>query len=381
MRRILSLLFIFFIGSILLFNACKKDPVEPEPTPAPSPSPTPTPTPTPIPTPTPTGVSVDLTKVPYAKLTDYRFFTVALKDHIPADGVIPYKPASTLFTDYALKKRFIWLPSGTKSTYVADNELIEFPVGSALIKTFYYDNVEPTGASKILETRIMIRKSTGWIFAEYVWNDDQTEATLQMNGSYIPMAWSQNGTSKSTNYRIPSETECLTCHKSNNNPVPIGIKPQNLNTNYNYSTGSSNQLQYWVSKGILENTLPANIVSTVDYHDVSQPLKTRLRSYLDINCSHCHRENSHCDYRPLRLAFSETLQSVNMGLCVTPDENIDPMLIQIIVPGNIAKSVMHFRLNSTDESVRMPLLGRTLIDEEGVQLLKDYILSIDDCND
>jgi hypothetical protein len=83
----------------------------------------------------------------------------------------------------------------------------------------------------------------------------------------------------------------------------------------------------------------------------------------------------------LRLAFSETLLSINMGLCVTPDENIDPLLIQIIMPGNIAKSAMYYRLNSTDESNRMPLLGRTLVDEEAVQLLKDYILSIDDCND
>ena len=41
---------------------------------------------------------------------------------------------------------------------------------------------------------------------------------------------------------------------------------------------------------------------------------------------------------------------------------------------------MHFRLNSTNESNRMPLLGRSLVDEEAVQLLKDYILSINDCN-
>lgn len=363
----------------MLFNACKKDPVEPEPVPVPAPSPAPAPNPTPPPA--PTSVSLDLTSVPYTKLSEYRFFTGALKDQNPNEGVLPYKPASSLFTDYALKKRFVWLPKGTKASYVADNKILDLPVGAALIKTFYYNNVEPTNSTRIIETRVMIRKSTGWIFAEYVWNEDQTEATLQMNGSYTAIAWSQNGTSKSANYRIPSETECFTCHKSNSNPIPIGIQPQNLNNDYPFSSGTSNQLQHWISKGILENTLPPSIQSTIDYHDVSQPLKTRLRSYLDINCAHCHREDSHCDYRPLRLAFSETLQSVNMGLCVTPDENIDPMLIQIIMPGNYNKSVMHFRLNSTDESNRMPLLGRSIVDEEGVQLLRDYILSIDDCND
>jgi uncharacterized repeat protein (TIGR03806 family) len=377
MKRTFSLLFMLIVCSIVIFNACKKEPM---PAPIEVTIPPPTTTPAPVPTPTPTDVNVDLSKVPFAKLSEYRFFVGQLKDHTPNDRVIPYKPASSLFTDYALKKRFVWLPTKTKASYVSDDKIIDLPVGSALIKTFYYNNVQPTGTTKILETRVMIKKSSGWIFAEYVWNDEQTEATLQMTGGNVNVAWLQNGTPKNTTYRIPSEMECLTCHKYNNLPIPIGIKPQNLNTYYQFSTGIENQLQHWVAKGILQNNLPSSIVSTIDYHDETQPLKTRLRSYLDINCSHCHQENSHCDYRPLRLAFSETALSANMGVCIPPDENIDPSLVSIIVPGNINKSVMHFRLNSTDESKRMPLLGRTLVDEEGVQLLKDYILSIDDCN-
>jgi hypothetical protein len=82
----------------------------------------------------------------------------------------------------------------------------------------------------------------------------------------------------------------------------------------------------------------------------------------------------------LRLAFSETSLSANMGVCITPDENINASLLKIIVPGNFTKSVMHFRLNSTDESTRMPLLGRTIVHEEGLQLLKDYIMSITNCD-
>jgi uncharacterized repeat protein (TIGR03806 family) len=377
MKRIItaSLLLLFF--TLFVFNSCKKEPM---PSPIEVLKLTPTPSPNPDSIPPNTSVDVDLSKVPYAKLSDYRFFTGELKNQIPNERVIPYKPASSLFTDYALKKRFVWLPNRTNSKYVADDKIIDLPVGSALIKTFYYNDVQPSGTTKIIETRVMIKKSTGWIFAEYVWNDEQTDATLQMTGSNVALAWNHNGSPKSTIYRIPSETECLTCHKSNNTAIPIGIKPQNLNTEYPYSSGNANQLQYWISQGILQNNIPSNILTTVDYRDESQPLRIRLRSYLDINCSHCHQENSHCDYRPLRLAFSETVQSVNMGVCVEPDEDIDPSLIKIIVPGNFNKSVMHFRLNSTDESKRMPLLGRTLVDEEGVQLLKDYILSINDCD-
>jgi len=332
------------------------------------------------PVPMPSGVSVDLTAVPYATLSEYRFFDGELKDQYPASGVIPYAPASSLFTDYALKKRFVWMPAGAKATYVADSELLEFPVGTALIKSFYYENMLPDGATRILETRVMIKKSDGWIFAEYVWNEDQSEAYLEMDGSYQQIDWLQNGVQKSTNYRIPSDVECLICHKSNSIPIPIGLKPQNLNVDYNYADGSMNQLQKLIQVGYLENSLPATIISTVDYSDPTQTLDLRIRSYLDINCAHCHRLGSHCDYRPIRLAFSETDDPENMGLCVEPDEFINTALTNIITPSNINRSVMHFRLNSTDENTRMPLLGRTLVHEEGVQLLEDWINSKTDCN-
>lgn len=322
-------------------------------------------------------VKMDLTKVPYDKLSEYNFFVGDIKNQTPASRVMFYEPASTLFTDYALKKRFIWLPDGTISTYVSDDQIIDLPVGAALIKNFYYENTQPLNETRIIETRIMIHKSSGWIFAEYVWNDEQTEAYLDMNGSYTNIAWDQNGTPKSTNYRIPSDVECKVCHKRNDNPIPIGIKPQNLN--YKLPGDEKKQLQKWVQLGILDNA-PGNIQSTVDYHDASQSIDLRLRSYLDINCAHCHNEGSHCDYRPLRLAFSETSDPVNIGLCVEPDEIINSSLPYIITPSNKDRSVMHYRLMSTDQNLRMPLLGRTIVHEEGLQLLEEWINSKTTCN-
>jgi len=323
-------------------------------------------------------VSMDLTTVPYPKLSDYNFFFGELKNQHPVSKVLPYEPISTLFTDYALKKRFVWMPDGSISTYESDDKILNLPVGAALIKTFYYDNVQPAGDTRIIETRVMIRKSSGWIFAEYVWNNEQTEAYLDMDGSYTSISWDQNGTTKSTNYRIPSSTECLVCHKLNDQPIPIGIKPQNLNFKLNGEV--KNQLQKWISRGYLENNIPGNIVSSVDYHDVSQSIDLRLRSYLDINCAHCHTEGKHCDYRPLRLAFQETSDPVNIGLCVEPDEVINSTLINIITPANKDRSVMHYRMMSTDENLRMPLLGRSIVHDEGLQLLEEWINWKTTCN-
>jgi uncharacterized repeat protein (TIGR03806 family) len=309
------------------------------------------------------------------------FFTGELKNLQPNTKVIPYEPASSLFTDYALKKRFIWMPGGVKAGYDADDKVLNFPVGTVLIKNFYYNTVQPGNTTKILETRLMIKKSTGWIFAEYLWNDAQTEAEL-VTGTNFASGSSKNITFKkdngdmiTTDYRIPSETECLACHKLDNKPIPIGMKPQNLNGTYNYPNGIKNQLQKFVDEGYLQS-YPSSIVSTVNYKDTSKPLDIRLRSYLDINCAHCHQENARCDYRAIRLSFSQTANLTKMGVCVMADEPLGSSLEKIITPGNPAKSVMHFRLSSVNENNRMPLLGRTIVHDEGIALLNQWISSL-----
>lgn len=103
-------------------------------------------------------VVLDLSQVPYQKLSDYVFFENELQEQQPVYGVIPFEPISALFTDYALKKRFVWMPKGSKAIYTSDGEIFDFPTGAALIKNFYYDNVLPENKTKIIETRLMIKK-------------------------------------------------------------------------------------------------------------------------------------------------------------------------------------------------------------------------------
>lgn len=322
-------------------------------------------------------VEADLTKVPYPKLSDYKFFEGDMKQMKPAYKVLPYDLNSTLFTDYAHKKRFVWIPTGKTASYSADGKILDFPVGSVLIKSFYYDNVLPENKTVILETRLMIKKESGWIFADYIWNDAQTEATLNLDGSYRNISWNQNGTTMSTNYRIPSELECFTCHKKDNNAIPIGPKPQNLNKDYTYTDKTENQLQRWIDEGYL-NSAPQNITSTVDWTDESKPLELRVRSYLDINCAHCHSEGSHCSYRVMRFAFNESSVSTqNLGICIAPQESVSPLTTYIVAKRTPARSAMFFRLNSTDETVRMPLLGRTVVHAEAVEMIKQWITQMD----
>ncbi|WP_047548950.1 Ig-like domain-containing protein [Psychroserpens sp. Hel_I_66] len=320
-------------------------------------------------------VSFDLDEIPYNTLSEYNFFSGEMKDLNPTHGVIPYDLNSTLFTDYAHKKRFVWMPDGSKASYNSDFTPLDFPLGSVLIKNFYYDNVQPSNTTRIIETRLMYMTAEGWDFAKYVWDDEQSEATFTNSGSVTNIQWIEDGITNNVNYRIPSRNECFACHNKFGTPVPIGPKPQNLNRDLNYAEGTTNQLQKWIDFGYLENNLPTSIVSTVDWEDETLDLNLRLRSYLDINCAHCHSEESYCEYRPMRFAFNDNEDDTNKGVCVPPDTQIEGTT-HIVVPNNIEASVLRFRVSSIEEQNRMPLLGRTLKHEEGVRLIEEWINSL-----
>lgn len=350
---------------LLLLGGCRKE-TEPGPEPPVVPQP-----------PGGTGVYFDAMLAPYPTLSAYRFFSGAMKDQAPNDGVLPYEPITSLFADYAKKKRFVWMPAGVKASYNGDHQVLDFPDGAVLIKTFYYDHVQPNDSRRIIETRLLFKRNGSWNFADYVWNADQTEAYLDLDGSNTPVTWvDESGTQRSIQYRIPSAAECQTCHKVNSDPIPIGPKPQSLNSDMQYADGVRNQLEKWVEQGYLQSGYPSNIMTTVRWDDETQPLDLRVRSYLDMNCAHCHAEERHCNYRPMRFAFNESAQEINMGICVPPDDPIAPEFTEIVARGNPARSMMHYRLSSTDETVRMPLLGRTIAHDEGVELIRQWIAQL-----
>ena len=325
-------------------------------------------------------VNYNLAEMPYDNLSEYNFFEGNIKDLNPVYGVIPYELISSLFTDYSIKNRFLWMPDGKTANYISSSSVFDFPVGTILIKNFSYDNILPDLVSKNIETRLMIKKDSGWIFADYIWNEDQTEAEFSLDGSVVDITWLQNGVEKTANYRIPSASECLTCHKMSDVAIPNGVKPRNINKTLEYSSHSMNQLDKWMEMGYLD-TYPEDLESVVNWKDLSEPLENRVRSYIDINCAHCHSDNTHCEYRPIRLSYEATQDLANMGVCLTPDTNLGNGTDMVINPGNINRSVLHFRMTSNEEQYRMPLIGRSIVHEEAIVMIEEWSTSLDDdCN-
>ncbi len=321
-------------------------------------------------------VNFDINLVPYPTLSEYNFFDGTLSDLEPVYGVLPYDLLSSLFSDYAKKKRFIWMPDAVSANYVSDYSSLDFPTGTVLIKNFYYDNVLPGNTTQIIETRLMIKKEGEWTFANYVWNEEQTEATFTTDEAELILDWVENGETKNVIYRVPPFHECFTCHNKYDVPLPIGPKPQNLNRTLQYVEGSKNQLAKWVEMGYLNNNYPSNIDTTVNWEDESESLEMRARSYIDINCAHCHSEQSYCEYARVRFEYEKTFDPVNLGICVDGTFVYDSSINTIVVPGNHERSIVHNRMNSNEVSVRMPIIGRALVHIEGVQLIENWIDSL-----
>lgn len=308
------------------------------------------------------------------KLSEYGFFTGALKDLNPSARLIKYALASPLFSDYSIKDRFISLPAGQSMKYVSEG-MLDFPDSTIIIKNFAYRN--KANEKVMLETRLLVKDPAdkAWKVMAYLWNQDQTDAEKFIIGKKIPIELlDTKGQLVATNYQVPNTNDCKSCHVNNSTLTPIGPKARNLNFTMHGETG--NQLENWARAGLL-NALPAvdSITQMPDYSDSTHfTLEQRARAYLDINCAHCHTKGGDAYNTGLFLEYEQ--QDPNfLGIMKSPVSagggaggmNFD------IVPGNAKASILAYRMNSVEPGTAMPELARTLIHQEGVDLVVRWI--------
>jgi uncharacterized repeat protein (TIGR03806 family) len=334
----------------------------------------------------PINIDIDFSKVPYKSISEYGFFVGKLSDLNPNDRVLIYEPAATLFTDYAHKSRFIWMPEGVnaKINFEDTTGTIDFPDKTIIAKNFYYpeDFRKPEGKRRVMETRLMVKDNGKWSSYPYVWNKEQTEAIYKVSGGEYELSWiDEKGDKKDINYVVPNKNQCKSCHNQNEEMVPIGVKVKHLNYDFNYSSETKNQLAKWVEVGYLEsfeNTLIANHALLVNYNDPHQNLDNKARSYLDINCAHCHNPSGPASTSGLFLNIEHN-DAHKLGVFKTPvaagfgsgNHTFD------IVPGKADESIMVYRMESNDVGAAMPEIGRVMTHVEGVQLIRDWINSLE----
>ncbi|MET0336636.1 MAG: SO2930 family diheme c-type cytochrome [Caulobacter sp.] len=306
----------------------------------------------------------------------------------PAVRVLPYDLNTPLFSDYAEKFRYVFVPPGQKVRYAAEGAL-DFPVGTALVKTFAYpaDFRRPTENVRFVETRLLIRKADGWFAQTYVWNTEQTKATLKRAGARMDVSFIDTaGRSQTVDYAVPNTNQCKECHSLDGEIAPIGPKARNLNGEFDYksrdnsgefldSGDKANQIALWTKIGLLEGAPPpAAIPATARWDNPKAPLEARARAYLDANCAHCHNPRGMASNSGLFLNLEEK-RANHLGIGKNPVAagRGSGGLAVSIRPGDPDSSILAYRMASKEPGVMMPELGRSVPHREGVELVRAYI--------
>ena len=308
------------------------------------------------------------------KLSEFLFFQDP-SAQIPSEGVIPYELISSLFSDYSYKQRWVYVPVGKKANFVKD-EVFDFPIGSALIKTFYYpvDERDATLGKRLMETRLLLRKSDGWDAVSYAWNETQDEAFIKKAGKTILNDWIDfNGKNRSVRYRVPNKNQCKECHAKNDLITPIGPKARNLDKVFDYPNESINQLTKWMKVEYIDK-IDVELNVPVNWEDEHLSLDARVKSYLDINCGHCHSSTGNANSTGLYLDLTEN-RPVHRGIFKKPvaTGRGSGGHQYSISPGNSEESIMLYRMISIDPGVMMPESGRSLSHNEAIDMIREWI--------
>jgi uncharacterized repeat protein (TIGR03806 family) len=297
--------------------------------------------------------AIDNTISFHSTLSEYGLYKPGMSDLIPEKGVEIYDIASALFTDYAEKQRLLKIPQGKRVT-IDGSGLPIFPEGTIIAKTFYYSKSD-RGMRQIIETRLLIFEQGKWNVATYQWNAAQNNANLLNDGAIIPVAFNDDsGRNHKLTYKIPSQKDCSSCHRSDDQLTPIGPKARNLNMTITEKGKRQNQLRHFMQKGIFNHSDITGIGSLPNYKDTTLDLTRRARAYLDMNCAHCHEPAGMASNTSLNLGFSASFQQTGI------DYNKQNIVI---------------RMNTMGE-YHMPKIGTTILDDNGVKLVTEYIKSL-----
>ncbi len=303
--------------------------------------------------------------------------------HVVAPGVIAYSVNVPLWSDGAHKKRFLALPGDATAEFVEKGKSWNFPEGTVLVKSFALEGTAGDPQSRrYIETRLLTKQQKEWIGYSYLWNDEQTEATLVGSQGadrtfVIRDASAPQGERKQT-WHYPSRAECMVCHSRAANFV-LGLQTEQMNRDHNYGDRIDNQLRTLAHIGVLHvkpkggelPKPPADYGAFVDPADATQPLEDRVRGYIHVNCSSCHQwaggGNSAIDL------LAQTPRDKMKLIDESPlHDKFRIAEARLIAPGEPDRSVLLHRMQLRGRG-QMPPLGTNLPDKTATQLLNEWI--------
>jgi len=307
----------------------------------------------------------------------------------PAAFWVPYELNEPFWSDGARKRRWAAVPNDGNRNSAAEKVGFAatgdwtFPVGSVLMKHFELpvDERDPAAVAR-LETRFMVKgEDARWYGVTYRWLADGTDAQLLTTGATGDYAIREaDGGTRTQTWIFPSRTECLSCHNPGTSGA-LGPRTHQLNRIFTYpSTGRvDNQLVTWNALGMFAPALdPAGVPSLPRSHALDDPtasLEARARSWLDSNCSSCHRPGTgNRAFFDTRYTTPLVSQGLVWGAAI---DDLGLPSAYLVRPGVPSLSVVWQRAASVGTPIAMPPLAKNLAHERAVELLGAWIERID----
>jgi putative heme-binding domain-containing protein len=317
----------------------------------------------------------------------------SVREQRPAPGVIAYSIRAAQWADGATSERWLALPGGS-SVKLYDRPIpvpnggfytspLFFPKDAVLAKTFSLELESGNPQSRRrLETQVLHFDDAGWHGYSYRWNDEQTDAQLVPAGgddlTLTVRDRSAPGGRRRQNWHFGARAECIQCH----NPWPfytLAFNAAQLDRDHDYGGVADNQLRALTHAGLIspqkapptDDRLDPPAFRLVDPHDRGAALDDRARSYLFVNCVHCHQfgagGTAMLDFR-----LERTPEGTNALEARPSQGTFDIPGARIIAPGDPYRSVLYYRMAKLGRG-RMPHIGSEIVDRRGLRLMHDWI--------
>jgi uncharacterized repeat protein (TIGR03806 family) len=208
----------------------------------------------------------------------------------PAPGVYEYQVNAESWSSFASTRRWLALP-GTAQIGFSPAGAWNLPVGTALVQQFDFPG--DTGTIHT-ETRVLVRQNTGWRGYTYWWPPDQSHAELITSSLTYTYEVDFGAGPQELDWYYPLPSQCSDCHTSAAGNA-LGLRTRQVNRVFEPAgNGAPNQLDRFACLGFFD----APIGPSAAYQHFPDPqtstvsLDRLTRTYLDVNCSSCHRPGS-----------------------------------------------------------------------------------------
>jgi hypothetical protein len=285
-----------------------------------------------------------------------------------------FSPQYPLWTDGAAKTRWVYLPAES-SIDASDPNDWDVPVGTRFWKEFAFNG-------RKVETRMIWRAShTRWVFATYVWNEEQTEATLAPADG-VPKA---APVSANRQHSIPSVNDCRACHGTSR-PGPLGFNALQLSPDRDPHAIHGDP----IGPGVLTLTelraegrltgVPAGAFDHAPRIRTTNPRTRAALGYLAANCGSCHNGRGEIAALGPVLRYEDLLtdaDAVAAQLVNQPTRWQVPSVPEgksvVVSDASPDQSALLVRMRSRSPSSQMPPLGTVLRDGEALQRLTEWV--------